>query len=41
MAKAADIGGKRLIGLSPDAWAQWATQIPNITVQEIVSADFQ
>ena len=41
MAKAADIGGKRLIGLSPDAWVQWATNIPNVAVQEIVSADFQ
>ena len=41
MAKAADIGGKRLIGLSPDAWVQWATNLSGVAVQEMVSADFQ
>ncbi|MBW4596610.1 MAG: EutP/PduV family microcompartment system protein [Brasilonema angustatum HA4187-MV1] len=25
MAKAADIGGKRLISLAPDAWVKWVT----------------
>ncbi|MBR8826536.1 MAG: Rpn family recombination-promoting nuclease/putative transposase [Gomphosphaeria aponina SAG 52.96 = DSM 107014] len=39
--KKADIGGKRLISLSPDKWVRWLTQNPNLTVQEIISADFQ
>lgn len=41
MTKTADIGSKRLIGLSPDSWVQWVTQIPNLKSQEILSSDFQ
>jgi hypothetical protein len=26
MTKAADIGGKRLVSLAPDAWVQWVAQ---------------
>jgi predicted transposase YdaD len=41
MVKKADIGSKRLISLAPDAWAQWVTQDPNITTQDILSSEFQ
>ncbi len=41
MAKKADIGSKRLISLDPTAWAQWVTQDPTITTQEILSSEFQ
>jgi len=41
MAKKADIGSKRLIGLDPDRWVQWVTGIPEATAQEIISTDFQ
>ena len=41
MIKKADIGSKRLISLAPDAWARWVTQDPNITVQDILSSEFQ
>ena len=41
MPKKADIGSKRLIGLSPDAWAQWILQRSDITTQDILSAEFQ
>jgi hypothetical protein len=30
MPEPADIGGKRLISLAPDAWVQWATQNPEV-----------
>jgi predicted transposase YdaD len=39
--KKADIGGKRLIGLSPDAWVQWVTGQPDLVAQEIIGSDFQ
>ncbi|NJM76265.1 MAG: Rpn family recombination-promoting nuclease/putative transposase [Acaryochloridaceae cyanobacterium RU_4_10] len=41
MVKVADIGGKRLLGLSPDAWAKWVTQQDDVTVLEILGSDFQ
>lgn len=41
MVKTSDIGSKRLISLSPNNWAQWLTQIPDLQMQEILSADFQ
>ena len=41
MAKASDIGGKRLLGLAPDAWARWVTQQPDVTTLEILGSEFQ
>jgi len=41
MPKPADIGGKRLISLAPDAWVQWVTQRSDIVAREIVTAEFQ
>lgn len=41
MVKIADIGGKRLISLSPNSWVQWATQIPNLITKEIIASDFE
>jgi predicted transposase YdaD len=41
VAKVADIGGKRLLGLAPDAWARWVTQQDDVTVLEILGSDFQ
>jgi predicted transposase YdaD len=41
MAKAADIGSKRLISLAPDLWVQWVTQSPDVEAREIISSDFQ
>jgi predicted transposase YdaD len=41
VAKKADIGGKRLIGLAPTAWIQWVTQQPDIIAQEILGSEFQ
>ena len=41
MAKAADIGSKRLISLAPDLWVQWVTQSPDVEAREIVSSEFQ
>ena len=41
MPKSAALNSKRLISLAPDNWVQWVTQIPNITVKEIINADFQ
>jgi predicted transposase YdaD len=41
MVKKADIGGKRLISLSPDAWAKWVTGQPGIITQEIINSEFQ
>ena len=41
MSKPADIGGKRLISLSPDNWAQWLTQVPQVTVKEMLDSDLQ
>jgi predicted transposase YdaD len=39
--KKSDIGGKRLLGLAPDTWAQWVTQHPDVTAQEILGSEFQ
>lgn len=36
-----DIGSKRLISLSPNQWVRWLTQNQNLTVQEILSSEFQ
>ncbi|MGI8500385.1 MAG: Rpn family recombination-promoting nuclease/putative transposase [Hassallia sp.] len=41
MAKAADIGGKRLISLAPDAWVKWVTQSPDVLAREILASEFQ
>ncbi len=41
MAKAPDISSKRLIGLAPEAWAQWALGRPDVTGGEIISGEFQ
>ena len=41
VAKAADIGSKRLISLAPDAWVQWVTQRPDVVAQEILGTEFQ
>jgi predicted transposase YdaD len=41
MPKRADIGTKRLIGLAPDIWVKWATQIPDIVATEILNSEFQ
>jgi predicted transposase YdaD len=39
--KPADIGGKRLIGLAPDAWVKWVTQSPEVMAREILNSEFQ
>jgi predicted transposase YdaD len=39
--KKSDIGGKRLLGLAPDTWAQWVTQQPDVKAQEILGSEFQ
>jgi predicted transposase YdaD len=41
VAKVADIGGKRLLGLAPDAWAKWVTQQADVVALEILGSDFQ
>ena len=41
MAKTADIGGKRLISLAPDAWCQWVTQAGDVTATELLDSQFQ
>jgi len=41
VAKAADIGSKRLINLAPDAWVQWVTQHPEVVAKEILGSEFQ
>ncbi len=41
MAKVADIGGKRLLGLAPDAWAKWVTQQDDVVALEILGSEFQ
>ena len=41
MAKAPDIGSKRLISLAPSAWARWLTDDATIDAVEIVSGEFQ
>jgi predicted transposase YdaD len=39
--KKSDIGGKRLVSLSPEAWVRWLTQNPQLYVREILSSEFQ
>ena len=41
MAKKSDIGGKRLIGLNPEAWGRWVTGDKTIKVQEILNSELQ
>ena len=41
MTKKVDISSKRIIGISPSRWAEWVSKIPNVTVKEIISSDFQ
>ena len=41
MAKKSDIGGKRLIGLSPIAWGHWVTGDETIQVQEMLNSELQ
>jgi predicted transposase YdaD len=41
MTKPADVSTKRLISLAPDNWVRWVTQIPDITVGEILNSEFQ
>jgi predicted transposase YdaD len=41
MSKPADIGGKRLVSLSPNNWAQWLTQLPQVRVAEMLDSDLQ
>jgi predicted transposase YdaD len=41
VAKKADIGGKRLLGLAPDTWAQWVTQQPDVVMREMLGSEFQ
>jgi predicted transposase YdaD len=41
LAKVSDIGGKRLLGLSPDAWAKWVTQQDDVVALEILGSEFQ
>lgn len=41
MSKPADIGGKRLVSLSPNNWAQWLTQLPQVRVKEMLDSDLQ
>jgi predicted transposase YdaD len=41
MSQPADIGGKRLLSLSPENWIQWVTQLPQVKIEEFMSSDFQ
>ena len=41
MSKPSDIGGKRLISLSPGNWARWLTELPQVKVIEMVNSDLQ
>ena len=41
MPKTADIGSKRLISLSPNAWVKWVTQSAEVSAQEILDSEFQ
>lgn len=41
VAKAADIGSKRLINLAPDTWVKWVTQRPEVVAKEILGSEFQ
>ncbi|MDF5719923.1 MAG: Rpn family recombination-promoting nuclease/putative transposase [Rhizonema sp. PD37] len=41
MSKPVDVSTKRLISLAPNNWVRWVTQIPDITVGEILNSEFQ
>lgn len=41
MPKSADIGTKRLIGLAPNSWIRWVTQIPDVVASDIINSEFQ
>ncbi|TVR05172.1 MAG: DUF4351 domain-containing protein [Phormidium sp. GEM2.Bin31] len=41
MAKVADIGSKRLIGLAPETWVKWVTQQEDVRVVDFLNSDFQ
>ena len=41
MAKAVDIGSKRLVSLAPAAWARWLTGDESIKSVELLSGEFQ
>ncbi len=41
MPKKADIGSKRLISLSPNAWVKWVTQSIEVSAREILASEFQ
>ncbi len=41
MAKTADISSKRLVSLSPDAWAQWLTEDKSVVALEQLSGEFE
>lgn len=41
MAKAADIGSKRLISLAKTGWVRWVTQNPDIVAGEFLDSQFQ
>jgi predicted transposase YdaD len=41
VAKVSDIGGKRLLGLAPDAWARWVTQQADVVALAILGSEFQ
>ncbi len=41
MAKKADMGGKRLISLDPEAWAQWVMSVSGLKTLEVLSSEFQ
>jgi predicted transposase YdaD len=41
VAKASDIGSKRLISLAPDAWVKWVSQSDDVVPLEILNTEFQ
>ncbi|MDB9519781.1 hypothetical protein PN466_22820 [Roseofilum reptotaenium CS-1145] len=41
MAKPADIGSKRLIGLNPDRWVEWVTKMPDLQYIGMESTSFE
>ncbi|MEM9542763.1 MAG: transposase, partial [Cyanobacteria bacterium P01_E01_bin.42] len=41
MSKPADIGSKRLIGLNPDRWVEWVTEMPDLQYIGMESTSFE
>jgi len=41
MSKPADIGGKRLVSLAPENWAQWVTQLSQLQLQQMLDSELQ